>query len=48
MRKIRKYDEETLKHLQQVSLMILKDFIKICEENDLTYYLYAEIGRAHV
>lgn len=41
MRKIRKYDEETLKHLQQVSLMILKDFIKICEENDLTYYLYA-------
>ena len=21
--------------------MILKDFIKICEENDLTYYMYA-------
>lgn len=41
MRKIKKYDDETLKHLQQVSLMILKDFIKICEENNLTYYIYA-------
>ena len=24
-----------------MELMILKDFIKICEENDLTYYMYA-------
>lgn len=41
MRKIKKYDDETLNHLQQVSLMILKDFIKICEENNLTYFVYS-------
>ena len=35
------YDEEVLKHLQSLELMILKEFIKICEENDLTYYMYA-------
>ncbi|WP_220607601.1 LicD family protein [Methanobrevibacter oralis] len=40
MRKIKKYDDDTLKHLQKVSLMILKDFIEICEENDLTYFVY--------
>lgn len=34
------YDNETLKHLQNTELMILKDFIKICEENDLDYYIY--------
>lgn len=34
------YDEETLKHLQKVQLMILKDFIEICEKNDLEYYAY--------
>ena len=35
------YDDEILNHLQELELMILKDFIKICEENDLTYYMYA-------
>lgn len=35
------YDDKTLKHLQNLELMILKDFIKICEENDLTYFMYA-------
>ncbi|WP_405306860.1 phosphorylcholine transferase LicD [Methanobrevibacter sp.] len=35
------YDNKILKHLQSLELMILKDFIKICEENSLTYYMYA-------
>ena len=39
--KYNEYDNQTLKHLQSLELMILKDFIKICEENDLTYYMYA-------
>lgn len=39
--KFRQYDEETLKHLHDLELMILKDFIKICEENNLNYYMYA-------
>ena len=41
MIKSKRYDEETLKHLQQVELKILKYFIEVCEENDLTYFLYA-------
>ena len=40
MNKEKHYDDETLKHLQQVSLKILKYLIKICEENNLTYFLY--------
>lgn len=39
--KYTEYDDETLKHLQQVELSILKDFISICEENNLTYFMYA-------
>lgn len=39
--KFRKYDDETLKHLHDLELMILKDFSKICEENNLKYYMYA-------
>ena len=35
------YDEKVLKHLQSLELMILKEFINICEENNLTYYMYA-------
>lgn len=35
------YDDKILNHLHELELMILKDFIKICEENDLTYYMYA-------
>ena len=34
------YDDDVLKHIQDVELMILKDFIKICEENNLDYYLF--------
>ena len=40
MFKSKRYDDETLKHLQQVELKILKYFIKICEEHNLTYYIY--------
>ena len=39
MFKSKRYDDETLKHLQQVQLMMLKDFIKICEDNDLPYFV---------
>lgn len=35
------YDNEVLKKLQSLELMILKDFIEICEKNNLTYYIYA-------
>ena len=38
--KYTEYDDKTLKHLQNLELMILKDFIKICEDNNLTYYIY--------
>lgn len=34
------YDEKTLKHVQNVQLMILKDFIKICNENNIEYMAY--------
>lgn len=41
MLKSKRYDDDTLKHLQQVEIKILKYFIEICEENDLTYFMYA-------
>ena len=41
MAESKRYDDETLKHLQEVQLMMLKDFIKICEDNNL---LYSVIG----
>lgn len=34
------FDDERLNHLRDVEFMILKDFIKICEEHDLEYYTY--------
>lgn len=39
--KFREYDGETLSHVHDVELMILKDFIEICEEHNLNYYMYA-------
>ncbi len=33
------YDQETLKRLHKVELEILDDFVKICKENNLTYFL---------
>lgn len=32
------YDQDTLQHLKQVELDILKDFIKICQKYNLTYF----------
>lgn len=39
MFKTKRYNDETLKHLQKVQKMMLKDFIKICEENDILYFV---------
>ena len=41
MLKSKRYDDDTLKHLQQVEIKILKYFIEICEKNNLTYFMYA-------
>lgn len=38
--KLKKYDEKTLKKLKELELIILKEFISICEANDLQYFLY--------
>ena len=35
------YDDKVLNHLHDLELIILKEFIEICEENNLTYYMYA-------
>lgn len=32
-------NDDVLSHLQDVELMILKDFVTICEDNDIEYYL---------
>ena len=40
MFKSKRYDDETLKHLHKVQLKILKYFIKVCEENNITYFIY--------
>ena len=43
---MKEHDDDTLQHLKDVELLIFKDFKKICEENDLKYYLWfgTEIG----
>ena len=38
--KYTEYDDKTLKHLQSLELMILKDFIKICEEKGYVTTLF--------
>lgn len=35
-----KYKPEELKKVQQVELDILKEIIRVCEENDITYFIY--------
>lgn len=35
------YDDNILKHLHEVQLMILKDFIEISERNNIEYFVYA-------
>lgn len=41
---MKEYDEKTLKKVQMLELVILKDFISICKENDLTYFALAGTG----
>lgn len=41
---MKEYDDETLHHVQCLELMILKDFIKVCTEHNLTYFAYAGTG----
>lgn len=38
------YDPESLKKVQACELEILKDFISVCEENNLTYFGFAGTG----
>lgn len=39
-------NDDTLQHIKDVELLILKDFIDICDENNIDYYLFfgTEIG----
>lgn len=41
---MREYDEATLKRLQKMELGILKDFIAVCKEYNLTYFALAGTG----
>lgn len=38
------YDDETLSRVQQAELSILKDFIDVCDKNNLTYFGLAGTG----
>lgn len=37
--KFQNYDDNTLKHLQKLELMILNDFTHICDENNINYFM---------
>lgn len=41
---LKAYDQETLTHVQQCELMILRDFVSICNENGLSYFGIAGTG----
>lgn len=41
---MREYDEKTLKRVQNTELEILHDFVKLCDENSLTYFGIAGTG----
>lgn len=41
---MKEYDEATLKKVQQYEMSILKDFISVCEEYNLTYFALAGTG----
>lgn len=43
-RAMKTYDQKTLDHLHECEMVILRDFIKVCEENDLLYFGYAGTG----
>lgn len=37
--KLKDYSPDTLRHLHEVQLMILKDFIEFCEKHDIKYFM---------
>ena len=39
-------NDDTLQHIKDVEMLILKDFISICDEHNIDYYLFygSEIG----
>lgn len=41
---MKEYDDNTLKRVQQYEMSILKDFIDVCEEYNLTYFALAGTG----
>ena len=41
---MKEYDEVTLKRVQQCEMSILKDFIEVCKEYNLTYFALAGTG----
>ena len=38
------YEPEQLVHLQKLEMEILRDFQRICDENNLTYFGFAGTG----
>ena len=45
---MKEYDEATLKKVQQTEMEILRDFIKVCDENNLTWFGDAGSGIGYV
>ena len=41
---MREYDNETLTKVQKAELGILRDFVDLCEKNNLTYFGIAGTG----
>lgn len=41
---MKEYDEVTLKRVQNLELSILRDFLDVCKENNLTYFALAGTG----
>lgn len=41
---VRFYEPEVLRHLQLLEMSVVKDFVRICDENNLTYVAYAGTG----
>ena len=44
MDNVKKYDPEDLKKLQNILLSMLKDILKICDENDINVFAVSGTG----
>lgn len=44
MKKMREYDDVTLKRLQSIELMIVNDFKRLCAKHDIPYFAFAGSG----